>query len=147
MYYLLIILLSVFICFTDSYATNLTDIVSTADTTTVVISTSTTNTVESPEKASIFYFNNYVTAGTAVSYTLPTAGIAKQRCYKNYTGKSGTITIQTSAAGQYIDVIGVATASGGYVISSGALGDGACVVGIDSTHWILYINQGTWAVH
>ncbi len=91
-----------------------------------------------------YTLNNYATAGTAITYTLPTASAGRQECVKNYTGKTGTLRVNTSAAGQYIDVDGTNTASGGYVISGGALGDGACFVGVDATHWVMYTNKGTW---
>jgi hypothetical protein len=115
--------------------------------TNVVLTTSTTNAVESPEKLSIYTYNNYATAGTAVGYTLPTAAAGKQRCYGNYTGKTGVITVTVSANGQYIDIDGTAYGAAGTtgkVTSGGAAGDKACFVGVDSTHWILYQNKGTW---
>jgi hypothetical protein len=113
----------------------------------VLITTATTNAVESPEFYDVYVLNHYATAATAVSYTLPVAAAGKQRCYRNYAGNTGTITVNTSAAGQYIDVAGSFTASGGYVISGGALADEACFVGIDATHWILYSVSGTWTAH
>jgi phage baseplate assembly protein gpV len=115
--------------------------------TNVVLTTSDTNAVESPEKKQIYTFNNYATAGTAVGYTLPTAAAGKQRCYGNYTGKTGVITVNTSASGQYISVDGVLTASGGNITSGGALGDKACFVGVDATHWVFYGNKGAWTAH
>ena len=84
----------------------------------------------------------------AVTYTLPTASAGLQYCITNYTGATGTITVQTSASGQFIDNEGVNTASGGYVISAGALGDAGCFVAITSTQWKLF-NSGTtvWTTH
>jgi hypothetical protein len=85
---------------------------------------------------------------TAVTYTLPTAAAGLQYCVRNIAGATGTLTIQTSASGQYIDNAGTNTASGGYVISSGALGDSGCVVAIDTTHWELYNTSATtWTTH
>ena len=108
----------------------------------------TTNTTNADDGTSLtYFFNHYGTPGTGVSYTLPTAAIYITKCFREYTGNTGAITIQTSAAGQYIDVAGVNTASGGYVISSGALGDSACVVAIDTTHWMLYVSSGPWTAH
>ena len=91
-----------------------------------------------------YTFNNQ---GSAVTYTLPTAAAGLQFCVKNYTGRSNTVRVNTSAAGQYIDYVGANTASGGYVISAGALGDGACFVGADATHWVMYNSLGTWTVN
>ncbi|MGC2234265.1 MAG: hypothetical protein WBA09_22380 [Candidatus Acidiferrum sp.] len=99
-----------------------------------------------------YTFNEEGTAGQAITYTLPTAAAGKQYCVKNaYNGSAantGTLELLTSAAGQYIIYTdGTLSASGGYVISGGAAADAACVVGVDSTHWILYVNSGTWSKH
>lgn len=94
-----------------------------------------------------YTLNAETTPATAVAYTLPVAAAGKQYCVRNYTGSTGALTLQTSAAGQYIDVNGANTASGGYVVSAGALGDAACAVGIDATHWALFVQGGTWTVH
>ena len=104
-----------------------------------------------------FTFNEYATAGTGVVYTLPTAAAGLQYCVGNgYNGSAantGTLEFLTSSVGQYIiGVAGVPSASGGYVISNGAAGDAACVVGVkvgaDSTHyWQLYVQRGTWTLH
>lgn len=113
----------------------------------VVLTTTTTNAVENPEKLNIYNFNNYATPSTAVAYTLPTAVAGKQRCYKNYGANYGVLTINTSAAGQYIDVNGSLTTSGGNITSGGGLGDGVCFVGADATHWVAYVNAGVWSTH
>lgn len=98
-----------------------------------------------------YTFNQEATAATAITYTLPTAAAGKQYCVANSYGgaaDTGTIELATSASGQYIIFTdGTLSASGGYVISGGAARDGACVVGVDATHWILYVYSGTWAKH
>ena len=105
-----------------------------------------------------FYNNQNATPGTAVTYNLPAAatcnnGLPKQFCFKNSSNATpapdtGTLKIQTSASGQYIiDATGTLSASDGYVISGGAASDGACVVGVDATHWQLYVGLGTWTTH
>jgi hypothetical protein len=96
-----------------------------------------------------YTYNQHATAATAVRYNLPTAAAGKQFCVANsYNGSAantGTVSIYGSAAGQYIIFTdGTRSASGGYVISAGAAGDAACVVGVDSTHWQLYVQRGTW---
>ena len=101
----------------------------------VIVTTSNSNAVESPEKFNVYNLNNYATDAGAVTYTLPVAAAGKVRCYRNYINKSGVITIATSGSGQYIDVNGTLGASGGSVATSGALGDAACFLGVDSTHW------------
>lgn len=112
----------------------------------MVISTAdspTTVTVASHGKHS--YFMNIGNSDANSIFTLPTAAAGIQYCFKNYTGISRVLTLQTSAAGQYIDNDGTLTATGGFVHTGGAAGDGACVVGVDATHWVLYVNKGTWS--
>jgi hypothetical protein len=97
-------------------------------------------------------FNQEVTAGAAVTYTLPTAAAGKKFCAMNsYNGSApdtGVLTIQTSAAGQFIIFTdGTLTASGGFVSSGGAAADNACVIGVDATHWQLTVQSGSWAKH
>lgn len=99
-----------------------------------------------------YYFNRHATAAQAIVCNLPAASAGLQVCIHNsYNGtaaNTGTLTLQTSAAGQSIVYNGTTTASGGYVISSGAAGDGGCVVGTNSTQWELYTSGATsWAVH
>ena len=111
----------------------------------ITITSTASNTLGGTYKSG-YTFNSDGSA--AVTYTLPTASAGLQYCVGNYTGATGTITVQTSASGQFIDNEGANTASGGYVISGGALGDAGCFVGITSTQWKLY-SQGTtsWATH
>ena len=96
--------------------------------------------------------NENATAATAITYTLPTAATGKWYCVTNgYNGSAantGALELLTSAAGQYIIwTDGTLSASGGYGISAGAARDSACVVGQDSTYWILYTNSGVWTKH
>ena len=88
------------------------------------------------------YFNRNATPSTAVTGTLPTAAANSQFCVSNSNNGSaadtGALTVQTSASGQYIIYSdGTLTASGGYIVTSGAAADLVCVVGVDSTHWQL----------
>ncbi len=99
-----------------------------------------------------YTFNQNATAATAVAYTLPTAAAGKQFCIGNsYNGSAantGVITLNTSASGQFIIFTdGTLSATGGNITSGGAAADAACVVGLDSTHWQLYVNRGTWTKH
>jgi len=98
------------------------------------------------------FMNQEATAGAAVTYTLPTAANGLMKCVMNSNNGSapdtGVLTLQTSAAGQFIIFTdGTLTASGGFVSSGGAAADNACVVGVDGTHWQLMVQQGTWAKH
>jgi hypothetical protein len=98
-----------------------------------------------------YTFNQHATAATAITYTLPTAAAGKQYCVKNsYNGSAadtGTITLQTSASGQFLISNGTLSATGGYIISAGAAGDAICAVAIDATHWEVYAQSGTWTLH
>jgi len=99
-----------------------------------------------------YHHNQNATAATAITYNLPTASAGKQFCFTNsYNGSAadtGTLTLQTSASGQFIIFTdGTLSASNGYVISGGAASDAACVVGVDTTHWQLYTQRGTWTKH
>ncbi len=117
----------------------------------VIVTTGTTGTPGATYNHS-YSFNEEATAGTGVNYTLPTAAPGKQYCIANaYYGSNpntGVLTITTSASGQFIIFTdGTLSASGGNVTSGGAAADGACVVGVDSTHWFLYVQSGTWTKH
>lgn len=116
-----------------------------------VVDTSSPVTVSST-LASEYHFNENATAATAMTYNLPTAAAGKQFCISNANNGSaantGVLTFATSATGQFITFTdGTQSATGGNVTSGGAASDAACVVGIDSTHWQLYVQRGTWAKH
>ena len=116
----------------------------------ITIDTSTPVTVST--NLSTYHNNQNATAATAITYDLPTAAAGIQKCFTNsYNGSAadtGTLELLTSASGQYIIFTdGTLSATGGYVISGGAAGDAACVVGVDSTHWQLYVQRGTWTKH
>jgi hypothetical protein len=111
----------------------------------MVLSTAGSATTISSTGNSASYYMNQGDSDAHSVYTLPTAAAGLQYCVKNYTGISRAIKIVPSATGQYIDVDGTLTTNTtGYVISGGAAGDGACVVGVDSTHWVFYSQKGTW---
>lgn len=99
-----------------------------------------------------YSFNEEATAGTGVTYTLPTAAAGKQYCVANaFNGSAantGILTVATSATGQFIIFTdGTLSATGGNVTSAGAAADGACFVGVDATHWFMYVQSGTWTKH
>jgi len=98
-----------------------------------------------------YTFNENATAGTAITYTLPTAAAGLQYCVGNANGgaaNTGTLELLTSASGQFIIFTdGTLSATGGFVQSGGAAGDFGCVVGVDSTHWYFRPSQGTWTKH
>lgn len=116
-----------------------------------VVDTTASVTV-SPALPAEYHFNENATAATAIVYTLPTAAKGKQFCFSNaYNGSAadtGTLELLTSASGQFIIFTdGTLSATGGYVVSGGAAADAACMVGVDATHWALYVQRGTWTKH
>lgn len=117
----------------------------------VTVDTSTPVSVSSTNPSE-YHFNENATAGTAVTYNLPTAAAGKQFCFANANNGSaantGVLTVATSASGQFIIFTdGTLSATGGNVTSGGAAADASCVVGVDSTHWMLYTQKGTWTKH
>jgi len=90
------------------------------------------------------YFWNIGDSAAHSIFTLPTAAAGLQYCIRNYTGISQVLTFQTSTSGQFIDLDGVLTNTGGKIKSNGAAGDSACVIGVDDTHWAAYHQMGTW---
>ncbi len=114
--------------------------------------TTTTTTGTTGTISTCFTVNQEGTAATGVTYTLPTAANGLQYCIDNgYNGSAantGVLTFSTSASGQFmVFTDGSLTATGGNVTSGGAARDGACVYGIDSTHWMFLPHSGTWAKH
>ena len=98
-----------------------------------------------------YTLNQEGTAATGVTYTLPATAAGKQYCVQN----SGTTSVVNTGvltvyppSGSYVILNGVVNTVGGGgthgVASGGAAGDGACFVGIDSTHWEVFPTQGTW---
>jgi hypothetical protein len=133
-----------------NYYVRISPSVTAASTSTTIVTSSTQTVTASPP--SQYFVNENATASAAVAFNLPTAAANLQDCFTNsYNGSAattGALTIQTSAAGQFIIYTdGTLSATGGYVISGGAAMDAACVIGVDSTHWLLYIQRGTWTKH
>lgn len=99
-----------------------------------------------------YSFNQNGTAAQGITYTLPTAQAGRMYCVANSNNGSaadtGVLTVSTSASGQFIIFTdGTLSNTGGNVTSGGAAADAACFVGIDSTHWQLFVQQGTWTKH
>lgn len=103
-----------------------------------------------------YMVNEHATPGQAVTYTLPTASKGAQWCTSNGnpsasspgTPNTGVLTVAASAAGQFITFTdGTNSATGGNVTSGGAAADSACFIGVDTTHWQLYVQRGVWTKH
>lgn len=117
----------------------------------VTITTGTTATLGGTFRSG-YTLNQEATAATAVAYTLPTAAAGRQYCIGNsWNGSAattGVLTLNTSASGQFIIFTdGTLSATGGNITSGGAAADAACVIGVDATHWQLYVQRGTWTKH
>lgn len=90
-----------------------------------------------------FYFNN--TSG-ALTFNLPaitSATVGVQYCFRNFTGKTGAITLKAPAS-TYFDVAGANGTAAGTLVSGGALGDSACVISISTTQYMAYPGNGSW---
>ncbi len=90
-----------------------------------------------------FFFNN---AAGAMTFNLPaitTATVGNQYCFRNYTARTGAITLQLPAATS-VDVDGVNGTAAGTLVSGGALGDSACVVAVAVGQYMAYIGTGVW---
>lgn len=109
---------------------------------TVTISTSGPVTVAGT--GSGFWYNN---AAGAIPFNLPTitSGMLGNLffCFRNYTGKTGAITLQSPSA-TYIDLNGATASAAGTLVSGGALGDSVCVVPVTTTLYMAYVGVGTW---
>ncbi len=93
------------------------------------------------------YWNN---ASGALTFNLPslatfdfTQDNTVQFCFRNLPTKTGAITIQLPS-NTYMGVDGVNGSAAGTLVSSGAIGDSVCVVGVDSTHYTAYVGYGIW---
>ena len=102
----------------------------------MTISTSSPVTVSG---TSGYFLNN---TGTACEFDLPATATGKQFCFRNIAGATGALTVKIHS-GQFIDMNGT-NGTVGTLVSSGVLGDSACVVGQDSTHWLALPQRGVW---
>lgn len=128
------------LCIANNVYAPLSATVSSVDITTPITLTSASNE---------FRANENPTAAQAVVYNLPPTIVnAQQKCISNANSagvaNTGTVQIVASAGKFIVFTDGTNSASGGNVISGGAAGDAACVVGIDATHWLFYLQRGTW---
>lgn len=117
----------------------------------VTITTGTTATLGGTFRSG-YTLNQEATAATAVAYTLPTAAAGRQYCVGNSwngtAATTGILTVNASASGQFIIFTdGTLSATGGNVTSGGAAADAACFVGVDATHWQIYVQRGIWTKH
>ena len=90
-----------------------------------------------------YYFNNAAGALTFTLKTLASGDVGNTWCFRNYTGKSGAITL-TAPASTSIDVLGANGSAAGTLVSAGALGDSVCVTAVTTTEYMAYVGAGTW---
>jgi hypothetical protein len=119
----------------------------------VTITTGTTATLGAGTYQGGYTFNQEATAGAGVTYTLPATAAGLQYCVKNsiVSGSgapdTGVLTVYPPS-GSFVILNGVVNTVGGGgthgVVSGGAAADSACFIAIDSTHWDVYPNKGTW---
>lgn len=103
--------------------------------------TSTSGPVADPGGSSAFQFNN---ASGALTFNLAAGVTGYQRCYRNATGKSGSITVAVTTSNA-IDLNGANGTSGtGTLVSGGALGDAVCLESDVANHWYATASSGTW---
>ena len=90
-----------------------------------------------------FYLNN---AAGALTWNLPTiasANLGAQFCFRSLPTKTGALTLKAPAS-TYIGVGGTNGTASGTLVSSGALGDAACVVAASTTQYLAYVGSGVW---
>jgi hypothetical protein len=117
----------------------------------VTVTTGTTATLGAGTFKSGYTLNQEGTAATGVTYTLPATSLGLQYCVAN-SGTTGVVNIGVLTvyppSGSFVILNGVVNTVGGGgthgVVSGGAAGDAACFVAINSTHWQVWVGQGTW---
>jgi len=89
-----------------------------------------------------YYWNN---SGAAYTFQLDAPVAGKQYCFGNYSGETHAITVKSTTS-VYIVYKGTnGTVTSGTLVSGGAAGDFACMVGVDSTHYMVTgAGYGTW---
>jgi hypothetical protein len=114
----------------------------------VTVTITTTNAVSATAG---YYYNQDATAAAAITYTLPAPTAGAQLCFKNSNNGSaadtGTLELLVANTGTQSIVLNGTKSSSGYIISSGAAGDAACLVGISTTQWEAYTQVGVWTLH
>ncbi len=90
-----------------------------------------------------FFLNNSAGAMTFNLPVITASTVGNQYCFRNYTARSGAITLQLPAATS-VDVDGENGTAAGTLVSGGALGDAACVVAVAVGQYMAYIGTGVW---
>jgi hypothetical protein len=90
-----------------------------------------------------FFLNNSAGAMTFNLPVITASTVGNQYCFRNYTARTGAITLQLPAATS-ADVDGKNGTAAGTLVSGGALGDSACVVAVAVGQYMAYIGTGVW---
>ena len=90
--------------------------------------------------------DGYYVCTTTCSVTLPTPAAGYQFCIRNDSTVTTVITIAaiTSVLFEKTSYNGYGTVTTGTMVSGGALGDKICLIGRDSTHYLVGAFVGTW---
>lgn len=91
--------------------------------------------------------DGYYICTTTCSVTLPTPAAGYQFCIRNDAAVTTVITIAAISSVQFekTDYSGYGTVTTGTMTSGGALGDKICLIGRDTTHYLVGAYVGTWA--
>jgi hypothetical protein len=79
--------------------------------------------------------------------TPPVPVVGYQFCVWDLPGTTGAITLANPGTGVMygkVDFSGYGTATSGTLVSTGAAGDKACIVGKDATHYDTPSSHGSW---
>jgi hypothetical protein len=88
----------------------------------------------------------YYVCTTTCSITLPTPAAGVQFCVRNDSAVTTVITIAAITSVQFEKTTfnGYGAVTTGTMVSGGALGDKICLIGRDSTHYLVGTFVGTW---
>ena len=97
--------------------------------------------VADPGGNDYYLANNY----GVLTFNVPAGSVVgMQRCYYNYVGISGAITLQMAASNK-CSLYGVDSGSAGTVFASGVAGDSVVLVCDATNHWTAFVVAGTWS--
>ena len=90
--------------------------------------------------------NGYYVCTSTCSITLPTPGAGYQFCIRNDNAVTTVITILAISGVQFekTTFATYGTVTTGTMVSGGAVGDKICLIGRDSTHYLVGSFVGTW---
>ena len=81
-----------------------------------------------------YYWND---ASGAYTFQLDAPVAGKQYCFGNYSGQTGAITVKSTTLVYIVYKGANGTVTTGTLVSGGAAGDFVCMVGVDTTHYMV----------